>query len=414
MQAPANLPPPIRTDGSNMFAYYTMYQRQPTMLTQILDNNPDYADNIREELELLRVDLIQNNPILPLNLFPSPPPDYTDWTTALLERGNYNDPNTRATWLNTDWFFAETVLFRMVIEATRWWETQRDPFAPIKQRELDSPALWELLERALRLNGGVIDRIPELLKMATWGNRMDLSHTEAASIGAHDVAADDLLADDSTAAREYLLRAQLAGFPDEQQGVAHVILDNTGTELAMDLALVDALLSGISDVVVLHVKYHPTFVSDATAADVLYFIERCANGKHGKSPQPVILNMGLRLQAAFNSGRLRIAPNLFWNSSLFLWQMPRTLERVFAGAQLVVLKGDANYRRAVGDALWNPSTPFNEVLSYFPSAVLALRTLKSDPIIGLQPEQPSQLDSTTRQWRTSGQYGVIQLRAPNP
>ena len=51
-------------------------------------------------------------------------------------------------------------------------------------------------------------------------------------------------------------------------GDVHIVLDNTGSELALDLLLVDALLSFGFARVTLHVKMHPTFVSDATAADV--------------------------------------------------------------------------------------------------------------------------------------------------
>ena len=47
------------------------------------------------------------------------------------------------------------------------------------------------------------------------------------------------------------------------------------------------------------------------------------------------------------------------------------------------MKGDLNYRRLVGDRLWPPTTPFADVTAYFPGPVAALRTLKSDVIVGL-------------------------------
>ena len=43
---------------------------------------------------------------------------------------------------------------------------------------------------------------------------------------------------------------------------------------------------------------------------------------------------------------------LFWNSGRFLWDMPPDLRRAFEGARLVVIKGDANHRRALGDGVW--------------------------------------------------------------
>jgi hypothetical protein len=216
-----------------------------------------------------------------------------------------------------------------------------------------------------------------------------------------------LLVDDSKKLRDHMVWAQLAYYPSPEQGIAHIIIDNAGTELAMDLALADALLTGFSDVVILHTKYHPTFVSDATAEDVRLLIERCASGEHGE----VVAAMGARLQEALYNGRLRLAPHLFWNSSMFLWEMPQAVERVFESAQIVILKGDANYRRAVGDAIWKPTTPFEDVVGYFPAPLLALRTLKSDPVIGLPEGLSAQLNREDARWRVNGKRGVVQLKA---
>lgn len=45
---------------------------------------------------------------------------------------------------------------------------------------------------------------------------------------------------------------------------------------------------------------------------------------------------------------------------------------------LVFLKGDANYRRLIGDRLWQTDTPFADVAGYFPTKLCALRTLKAE------------------------------------
>lgn len=410
MQPPEDLPALIRTDGTNEFAYHTMRVRHPQMIQNIIEANA-FPALIRSELEILRDDLVTDAPLVSLNIFPTPPPDFLDWASAHIDQRTPGKPSSRPSWLNTQWFFAEMFLFRMITEITRWWETLNDPYARIKHEELDSESLWEMLEAALTLNGGVIHRLPHLLKMATWGNRMDLSYAAASSQGT-TASEDDLLIDDSQSATEHLLRAQLKHFPREHQGIAHIVVDNAGTELAMDLALADALLTGFSDIVVLHVKYHPTFVSDATTDDVRGFIRRCMLGEHGNGnhTRQIVKEMGIRLNQAFNTGRLRLAPNLFWNSPRFMWEMPEAFKRVFEGAQIVIVKGDANYRRVVGDAYWDATTPFADVVSYFPAPILMLRTLKSDAVVGLQREQVAALAEEDWEWRVSGKRGIVQLR----
>ena len=116
------------------------------------------------------------------------------------------------------------------------------------------------------------------------------------------------------------------------------------------------------------------------------------------------------LQASTSSGgQLEIAPHEFWNGPRSLWECPPDLEQRFSRARLVILKGDAHYRRAVGDALWAPELPFATVTGYFPAPLLALRTLKSDPIVGLRPGLARELESVDPRWRVNGQRAVACL-----
>ena len=85
------------------------------------------------------------------------------------------------------------------------------------------------------------------------------------------------------------------------------------------------------------------------------------------------------------------------------------MRRELGAARLVISKGDAHYRRAVGDALWAPETPFSRVTSYFPAPLLALRTLKSDPIVGLPGGVAERLDLEDPRWRVNGRRAVASL-----
>src|SRR5262249_43721209 len=232
------------------------------------------------------------------------------------------------------------------------------------------------------------------LQYTLWGNRIDLSYS-AVRVHGRTWTADDFLVDDSARAAAYL---------SNNHGPVHFIADNTGTELAVDLAFIDALLADGTTQVVYHVKMHPRVVSDSSAHDVESLIERMQ--EHSQAIQV----LGRRLREAFNEGRLLLAPDLYWNSTRWLWELPVRLTRLFEQAALVIVKGDANYRRVVGDALWEADTTLASVTDYFPAPMLLVRTMKSDTVVGLQPGQAEQLDKIDPQWRINGRRGLIQFR----
>ncbi len=374
-------PPSIRTSTSNPFAHYTTTVRNPRLLGEIQAANPDYPAPVKDALERLRDDLLKDAPIPLLAL---PAPDYESWQAA-------HEAHAGETWQDSAWFYNEVYFYRLIMQAVRWWESGRDPFAPRKAEEYASEALWTLVERTLSIDGTPEDSLMGLLDAALWGNRIDLSYAEVLGHGTGSDDAD-LLVDDRAWAVERILSGS---------GPLHIVADNAGTELAMDMVLIDRLLNHV-DEIVMHVKWHPTYVSDTTVPDVHYFLR--ALTQHG----PAATALSERLQAAFDAGRLRLAPDLFWNSSQFLPQMPSRLMQTFAGARLVLFKGDANYRRISEDRLWPTETPLAQITGYFPAPMLLLRTCKSDSILGLPAGLADTLDSEDDQWRVNGRRGVIQ------
>jgi uncharacterized protein with ATP-grasp and redox domains len=377
---------PIRTDESNAFAHNTMKVRIPAIVREVQRLNPDYPPQIQAALDRLHDEVASNAPIAPI---PLPAPHADQWADACAKHAG-------ETWHNTSWWFAEVFFYARLIAAVRYFETRRDPFAPKKEEELASPALWTMLNNTLKLHGAPPEeRLPAAILQALWGNRIDLSYAPSMSHG-HDWSHDDLLIDDHEAAAAHILK---------QRGTIHIIHDNTGTELAADLSLADALLDAGVERIILHVKGHPTFVSDATIEDLLHMVESMRSGQHGDA----VTGLGERLHAAFLDGRIRYAPDLFWNSGNMLYQMPPRLEALFADASLVIIKGDANYRRAVHDIIWPYDTPIADALGDFRHPTLLLRTLKSDPIAGLPRHIGEALDTVDAAWRVNGRRGVIQF-----
>ncbi|MBC7811823.1 MAG: DUF89 family protein, partial [Burkholderiales bacterium] len=309
MQPPANHPPMIRTDESNAFAQDTMRRRVPNIIREVQALNPDYSSSIHAALSRLSAEIEANEPMRMIDV---PAPDYDDWAAAYA-------PHAGETWQGAEWFFAEVFFYRHLMQAIRWWETGRDPFAQKKRDEIESAALWDTLDLALNIERGPLESsLIALLDFALWGNRIDLSFAASLSRGG-TWEDDDLISDDRARAVEHLLTGS---------GPVHIVADNFGTELAMDLVLLDELLT--RDVVpqaTIHVKLHPTFVSDTTVPDVYTFLH--VLDEHGARPAA----LASRLRTALEVGRLRLAPDWFWNSPYLLWQIPPRLQRTFEDAR---------------------------------------------------------------------------------
>jgi hypothetical protein len=184
-----------------------------------------------------------------------------------------------------------------------------------------------------------------------------------------------------------------------------VIADNAGFELVADLCLVDYLLATASAAVIrLHLKPHPTYVSDAMRDDVLHTIARLRQDDDSE-----VRTVAARLASYIDAGRLQLHDHFFWTSPLAFWAMPGELVKDLQKATLVFVKGDANYRRLLGDRHWPFTTPFEDIVCYFPAPLVALRTLKSEVAAGLQSGQAAEIAGRDPDWLVDGEWGVIQF-----
>ncbi|CAH8516589.1 unnamed protein product [Schistosoma bovis] len=149
--------------------------------------------------------------------------------------------------------------------------------------------------------------------------------------------------------------------PNHKLRVA-IILDNSGPELAADLCLAEYLLtSHIADHVSFHGKSIPWFVSDVTGKDFNW-----------------LLNMNiLELEGANNDQyahlvskwsevwRKRIQDSSFRFETSYFWTTPCTYDEIEVvdaslyqdlsrNYDLIIFKGDLNYRKLLGDRQWKP------------------------------------------------------------
>jgi uncharacterized protein with ATP-grasp and redox domains len=395
-----DLPPPLRGTDPDSFTHHTITVRWPCILRRVIDEN-DYPERINDRIQAL-IDDLPETPIRPLD--DPGAPDEALWNERI-------EPHQGQSWLEIPWFFGETYLYRRLLEATGYFQPgpgwHADPFTEQKEQgyaeSVDAiRTLAQARAEALSQDGGMRTELVRLLKAALWGNQADLSMWGAGEESPDHLSTGDeeahLLADDTTAALDHLDALNRSARID-------VWADNAGFELVTDLALADGLLaSGLAEPLVLHVKAHPTFVSDATVGDVHGTLDRLA-----ADDDTATQDLAERLHDAIESGRLQLRDPFAWTSPLRARELPQNVNGELARADLVISKGDANYRRLLGDRHWAFTTPFEEVVSYFPAPLLGLRTLKAEVACGLEPDQVSQLNETYPDWLTSGEWGVIQF-----
>ncbi|MCM6775578.1 damage-control phosphatase ARMT1 family protein [Nocardia sp. CDC159] len=378
--------PPILAGAPGSFARGVFHDRHPKLIEQVLAAHPYNAAAAAALRELLAESTA--GVLEPLVTTAEGAAHWSAWGAGLWGRP----------WAEVPFLWAESYFYRRLLEAVGYFGPGPwrgiDPFAPTKAAELAGPAVADELAALDGLVDIPLDkRRSALLLSALWGNQADLSFQLTAGANAR---ATRLLVDDGDA-----LWSRLSRTTDP---LVCVIADNAGRELLPDLILIDHLLTTAAVArVTLHVKPRPYYVSDATMTDVLAALRvlRTADTTAARA-------VGQRLWAAVREDRLVVRDHEFFCAPLPFHEMPADLATEFAGAAITVVKGDLNYRRLVGDRHWPPTTPFADLVDYFPTPVLALRTLKSDVAVGLTDDQVRALDATGTPWRTSGEHALIQ------
>ncbi|MET7347935.1 damage-control phosphatase ARMT1 family protein [Streptomyces mirabilis] len=388
MSEPADAPV-ILSDEPGSFPWSVLAERHPALVRKVRDAFPYGPEQHRALDALLRN--ATEGVIEPLGERAA---DREQW-----ERWGAEEYVGRS-WFDVPFLWSESYFYRQLLEAVGYFTPGPwkgiDPFRPFKLAELSTPeadeelaALDPLAERPVE------EREEALLHGSLWGNRADLGFRLAAADGESDVDAQ-LVANDSE-----LLWSLFAG------GTLCLVADNSGRELIPDLLLIDQLLDHRRvGRALLHVKPYPYYVSDATTADVVDALRHLTGAKGAAAES------GHRLWAAMADGRLTVRAHPFSCAPLPYADMPDDLRREWAEADVTLVKGDLNYRRLVGDRRYPATTPFAEPTAYFPGPVAALRTLKSDVIVGLDARTEAALDAAEGgRWRTSGTHALIQVRA---
>jgi hypothetical protein len=286
----------------------------------------------------------------------------------------------------------------------------------------------------------------EMCEICLWGNATDLSLLTNLSYEdiqklqgseARKAAEANIIANDLPAAFATLKKARKE-IPKGERRIDFV-LDNAGFELFVDLILAGYLIaSGLATSVVLHPKSIPWFVSDVIPADFAALLNALADPRAfykslaGDDKAPELSDEEAdNLKFLFQSwatmhgeGQLSIRPSRFWTHAGSFWRLPAVGQEIFEdlkNSELVIFKGDLNYRKLTGDVQWPATTPFTEAIGPLATRgygirTLALRTCKADVVVGLAKGKDEELkakeggggDSGARKWGWSGKWAVVQ------
>ncbi|KAK5660183.1 hypothetical protein OQA88_13653 [Cercophora sp. LCS_1] len=460
--------PAYSTGDPTSFAYTTARKRWPIIITQAIDDayrtvstcdDPEKLEEgkkIVEKLARLKYEVQHDRELVPID--DDGYPDVAIYNKELEQLGN-------PTWLNVSWLYCECYLFRRIsafFHLTKHWKNY-DVFArqKIKTFRSSRPAVIELAARykdlIIQLRAAQTKGTPEdeeaerilfmeMCEICLWGNATDLSLLTSLTYEdiqklqgseARKAAEKNILVNDLPAAFELLLAAKKAGAKERR---VDIVLDNAGFELYVDLVLAGYLLSaGLATTVVLHPKSIPWFVSDVLVSDFASLLNALASPRHfyetpteddslqGKTPEKLSEGEVEDLEFLFQEwsgfhaeGQLVLRPNRFWTHPGSFWRLPHEKELFedLKTAELVVFKGDLNYRKLVGDANWDPTTPFTTAIGPLGSGsgvnILSLRTCKADVVVGLKPGEDEELkktedgggDSGARKWAWNGKWAV--------
>ena len=423
------IPDPICSTEPGSWAYDTMSRRVDEEILQRTfediqeDLEQPAFSTIKERFEALREDL-QNAATrsltylddLPEDASPERQKEWREWK-QILDPFLADKKGNPDTWLTAPWMVTEFYVYRRLIQAIGYWDEgtpgyMYDPFIKQKRTGLTS---------SVGSAEPMLARIPALPKdaegiklassIALWGNKMDLSLWPADVDNANvDVfsevlasASENLLHDDSD-----LLAAQCDKLRNQGGGNVDIIVDNAGFELVTDLALAQYLVqSGIAKCVTFQLKSHPTFVSDALEKHLLQTVEHYANLDAAAFPNAQ--KSGALWREFLAKGQWKCVEDNFWVQAFAMWDMTEPLRSEIAKhCDLAFVKGDANYRRLLGDCVWDYTAPFEDVVGcYFPCPVCALRTLKAEIGCGMDADQVERAKTLDPNWMTNGRFGVV-------
>ncbi|KAG0637120.1 hypothetical protein HOY80DRAFT_924815 [Tuber brumale] len=461
---------PYRISDKDSFAYISARDRWPVILTQAVDDvfkhtsdseGSDHGQEGRKivsQIAQLKFELQHDRFITPLE--DDGGDDIEGYNEELEKLGNPK-------WFDAPWLFAECYLYRRLntfFTNSKTWKThdvfrvqKTNAFKSSRAAVLKLASQYRQMVSSLRNSGRPAgtqemaeserEIFTSMSKMCLWGNATDLSLLT--SLAYEDLQelqksgslenSDNILVDHSDQVYRVLRKQKDEG----KVGRIDIVLDNSGFELFVDLIFGGYLLAaGFAAEVVFHPKSLPWFVSDVLPGDFADLINVLQDpAPYFDSPgdkystdsnvreTPLSDSQKSELKFLFSEwselhtkGKFVLRPNRFWTTAASYWRLPSAAPQLLEDlkqSELVIFKGDLNYRKLTADAAWDPTTSFSEAIGELGKVgsgvrVLALRTCKADVVVGLSEGKDLELrggdpKEKKRKWAWNGKWAVIQF-----
>lgn len=436
-------------DGSN-FTYESLHDRVPHILTDVIngfylaiENRQDQGDKavaegktLLSELSKLKHEMVTDKRLTPLE--EDGVGDIATWNKWL------TDYFPDASWYSTPFLTWETYLYRRIasiFKRSKYWN-EFDFFADKKESTFRASmtAVAKLCGRVESLinecqaNKGNQTKIHlafvEMLQASLWGNQTDLSmfpdlsHEKLEEMQARISSGENngrIVSNHADGIWKIVSQLKDSG------GRFDIVLDNSGFELLQDVLLAHWLVSvGYAKKVVFHSKHIPWYVSDVTNQDFYWLVDAVRNPSTTSTKkcllsaeeEAVLVRLGQQWSQFLANGTWELKDEMFWTGPFgfryLLTEGKDVWEQELVKSDMVIFKGDLNYRKLIYDLQWPVSTPFAEALGPIAieanaPAIVALRTAKCDTIAGVDADRAKELFAKQKNWMYSGQYGVIQL-----
>ena len=377
-----NFPPYLLTSDADSFAAFTITNRLPGIIRSIAQNN-----SLDTETTGKLEELIKAIPESPLELLPAASDGIA--VPAVNTRLNSEIKRNSYRWNNAPFIFIENYLYHLLSEIMDFKNNGKDYFSFKKNADVVSnkDKFAGFMEKADKLAAiGFEESLGDMLYLNILGNKADLSQLS-------DLRNEKLklLIDDT----------------EKAVGIFHaakridIVLDNSGEELFFDILLAYFLLRKTEiEKIVLHFKTIPYFVSDAMKTDFYFLLQEISANERGKSFADTI-------HQYIKSGRLLLCDDAYWNDTDDFRNMPDHIRIHIDESDLIIFKGDLNYRKLLGDRHWDYSAKTADITGYMKKNILIIRILKSELMTGLSPDKIP--DRHNKAWMYNGENGIIQM-----